>query len=232
MAASPRLSIVIPALNEANAIDSVLRPLQPLRAEVAEIILVDGGSEDGTVEKAEELVDQLLRSERGRARQMNAGARAARGEILLFLHADTLLPARAADAVLEAMDQETHDWGRFDVRLSGRHPLLRMVETMISLRSRLNGIATGDQAIFVRRKLFEEIGGYQEIPLMEDVALSRELAGRGKPACLGARVTTSSRRWEEQGIWRTIFLMWRLRWAYARGADPEQLAKRYGCRDR
>ncbi len=232
MAASPRLSIVIPALNEADTIESILGPLQPLREELAEIILVDGGSEDDTVERAAERVDRLLRSERGRARQMNAGARTARGEILLFLHADTLLPAGAAEAVLEAMDRGTRDWGRFDLRLSGRHPLLRMVETMINLRSRLNGIATGDQAIFVRHELFEEIGGYEEIPLMEDVALSRELRKRGRPACLGIRVTTSSRRWEAGGIWRTILLMWRLRWAYARGADPGQLARHYGCENK
>lgn len=227
VATGPRLSIVVPALNEAEGIAATLAPLQALRARGHEVVVVDGGSGDGTPERAAPLADRVLRAERGRARQQNAGARAATGEVLLFLHADTRLPPEADRWVLEEMERTGRGWGRFDVRLSGRHPQLRVVERMISLRSRLTGIATGDQAVFVRREWFEEAGGFPEIPLMEDVALSRALRRRGPPLCLRERVVTSSRRWETRGIVRTIVLMWRLRLAYRLGADPARLAERY-----
>ncbi|HEV2129722.1 MAG TPA: TIGR04283 family arsenosugar biosynthesis glycosyltransferase [Longimicrobiaceae bacterium] len=223
----PQLSVIVPALNEAAGIVSCLQPLQPLRACGHEVIVVDGGSEDATMPLAEPLADRVLTTGRGRARQMNTGARSARGDVLLFLHADTLLPPEADRRVLEGLARSDRGWGRFDLRLTGRHLLLRLTARLINLRSRLTGIATGDQAIFVRRDWFEEAGGFPEIPLMEDLALSRALKRRGRPLCLRERVTTSSRRWEERGILRTILLMWRLRLAYYRGADPHDLARRY-----
>ncbi|CAN5896843.1 TIGR04283 family arsenosugar biosynthesis glycosyltransferase [soil metagenome] len=225
--AAPHLSIIVPALNEAARIRAALEPLQPLRARGHEVILVDGGSEDATVALAQPLADRVLVAARGRARQMNAGAQEARGEVLLFLHADTLLPPEADRRVLEELARSSRGWGRFDLRLTGRHPLLRLTARLIGLRSRLTGMATGDQAIFVRRDWFEQAGSFPEIPLMEDLALSRALKRRGRPLCLRERVTTSSRRWEERGILRTVLLMWRLRLAYYRGADPHDLARRY-----
>ncbi len=223
-----RLSIIIPALNEERCLGETLESLASMRTEGHECLVVDGGSSDATREIAEPLCDRVLITSPGRARQMNAGAAAASGDILVFLHADTQLPLGATKAIIAAMEPEqARGWGRFDIRLTGAHPLLRMVEALISLRSRLNGIATGDQAIFVRRQLFEEVGGFREIPLMEDVALARALLQHGRPHCLRQQVRSSSRRWEDKGIWRTIFLMWRLRWAYAHGADPHDLAKLY-----
>jgi rSAM/selenodomain-associated transferase 2 len=222
-----RISIVVPALDEADGIAATLAPLQALRARGHEVLVVDGGSVDGTVAVAAPLADRVLRSERGRARQQNTGAAAARGDVLLFLHADTRLPEGADALVLRGLARSGAGWGRFDVRLTGRHPALRVVERMISIRSRVTGIATGDQAIFARRDWFAAAGGFPEIPLMEDLALSRALRRRGRPLCLRAAVTTSSRRWETRGIGRTILLMWRLRLAYYLGADPERLAREY-----
>lgn len=222
-----RISIIVPALNEAAGIGDTLAPLQPLRARGHEVIVVDGGSTDATPARARPLADRVVASARGRARQQNAGAAQAAGDVLLFLHADTRLPADADRLVLDGLRASGRGWGRFDVRLSGAHPLLRVVERMISLRSRLSGIATGDQAIFIRRDWFTRAGKFPEIPLMEDVALSRTLRRMGPPLCLRDRVLTSSRRWEERGVLRTIVLMWRLRLAYALGADPARLAERY-----
>jgi rSAM/selenodomain-associated transferase 2 len=212
-----RLSVVVPALNEARGIRAALEALAPLRARGHEVIVVDGGSSDETVRLAEGLADKVIRAQRGRALQLNAGARAASGEVLLFLHADTRLPT---DFVIP----ESAQWGRFDVRIEGRHPLLKVVACAMNLRSRLTGIATGDQAMFVRRDAFP---GFPEIPLMEDIALSRLLKRRAPPACLRARVTTSGRRWESRGVLRTIFLMWSLRLLYFLGARPEYLIRFY-----
>jgi len=222
-----RISIVVPALNEARGIEGTLRPLQPLRARGHQVIVVDGGSADGTAQLARPLADLVIASEPGRARQQNAGAEAATGEILLFLHADTLLPPDADRLVVDGLMRSGRGWGRFDVRLSGRHPLLRVVERMIGARSRATGIATGDQAIFVRRDGFRRAGGFPQIPLMEDVSLSRALRRMGPPLCLRQTVLTSSRRWEQRGVLRTMVLMWRLRAEYALGADPARLADRY-----
>lgn len=221
------LSIVVPVLDEATGIVPVLDRLRPLRRRGAEVIVVDGGSADGTPERAAPLADRVIRARPGRARQMNAGARAARGDVLLFLHADTVLPRDADRLVLEGIATGDHAWGRFDVRLSGKAPALRMVETLVNLRSRWTGIATGDQAIFARREVFERAGGYPDIPLMEDVALSATLRRVSPPLCLRARVVTSSRRWETRGIARTILEMWRLRAAFALGASPWRLARLY-----
>lgn len=222
-----RLSIVIPCLNEADGIVAALRELQPLRRRGAEVIVVDGGSSDATPDLARPLADQLLIASRGRAPQMNAGAAAASGEWLLFLHADTRLPENADQLIRERVAHTKRTWGRFDVTISGAHPLLRLIATMMNLRSRLTGIATGDQALFVSRSGFAAAGGYPPIPLMEDVALCTRLKRAGRPVCLAARVTTSGRRWEKHGVWRTVLLMWRLRLAYALGADPHALAARY-----
>lgn len=222
------LSIIIPCLNEADGIAGALTALAPLRARGAEIIVVDGGSSDGTAERAAPLADAVIGAARGRAVQMNAGAARARGEILLFLHADTLLPDAADALVIEGLERARRGWGRFDVTIAGRHPLLRIVGRLMNLRSRLTGIATGDQAIFVTRSLFTAAGGYPEIALMEDVALSKLLKRFGPPLCLRHRLTTSGRRWEENGVLRTIVRMWHLRLAYWLGADPGKLALRYG----
>ena len=223
----PPLSIIIPTLDEAEGIAVTLAALQPLRARGCEVIVADGGSADGTAELARPLADTVVAAERGRARQQNAGAAAATGDALLFLHADTRLPPDADLLVLDGLRRTGRGWGRFDVRLTGRHPLLRVIERMMGMRSRLTGIATGDQAIFVRRDWFRDAGGFPAIPLMEDVALSKTLKRRGRPLCLRAAVVTSSRRWETRGVWRTMLLMWRLRLAYALGADPAALAERY-----
>ncbi|HVL35972.1 MAG TPA: TIGR04283 family arsenosugar biosynthesis glycosyltransferase [Burkholderiales bacterium] len=217
-----RLSIIIPTLNEAAGIAAALAALAPLRAGGHEIVVVDGGSSDETLEHARGGCDRLLPSERGRALQMNAGARAAQGDALVFLHADTRLPPGAEHEVLQALRHAL--WGRFDVAIDSRHPLLRAVAWGMNLRSRWTGIATGDQAIFVRRDAF---AGYPPIALMEDVAFSARMKRQGPPACLRSRVRTSARRWEARGVLRTVLRMWRLRLLYFLGAHPERLARLY-----
>ena len=220
-----RLSIIMPVLNEAAGIEEALRALAPMRARGVEVIVVDGGSNDGTEALACPLADRVLSAPRGRAAQMNAGAAAATGDALLFLHADTRLPENADWLVLDGLCARA--WGRFDVRFDkpGR---LRLVALMMNLRSRLTGIATGDQAMFMTRAAFDDAGGFPPIALMEDVALSARLKRLGRPLCLPARVTTSGRRWRRHGVLRTILLMWQLRLRYVLGADPARLARAYG----
>ena len=217
-----RITVVVPTLDEAAGIAAALAALAPLREHGHQVIVVDGGSTDATAELARPHCDRLLTSARGRAVQLNAGALAARTDALVFLHADTRLPPRADIAIVESL--RSHLWGRFDVEIDGRHPLLKVVSCAMNLRSRLTGIATGDQAIFVRRDAF---AGFPEIPLMEDVAFSRAMKRRGRPACLRDRVVTSGRRWESRGVLRTIVLMWRLRLLYALGVAPQRLARDY-----
>jgi rSAM/selenodomain-associated transferase 2 len=217
-----RLSVVVPALNEALGIRAVLEALAPLRARGHEVIVVDGGSSDGTPELARGLCDRVLSAPRGRALQMNAGAAAATGDALVFLHADTRLPQGADELIFQSL--RLSPWGRFDVEIDARHPLLRIVACTMNLRSRLTGIATGDQAIFVRREAFP---GFPEIQLMEDVAFCKAMKRFGPPACRRERVVTSGRRWESRGVLRTIVLMWRLRLMYFLGARPERLARIY-----
>jgi rSAM/selenodomain-associated transferase 2 len=217
-----KLSIVIPCLNEAASIVQCLQALAGLRRRGHEVIVVDGGSDDGTAQAARTLCDRLIPAPRGRALQMNAGAREAGGDVLVFLHADTILPSAAAEQIARA--SQVSVWGRFDVVIEGQHPLLGMVARAMNLRSRLTGIATGDQAIFVRRDAF---AGFPEIPLMEDIAFSRIMKRRGRPACLAGPAVTSGRHWEKRGVLRTIFLMWRLRLLYFLGARPADLARLY-----
>lgn len=223
---TPLLSVIIPARNEAQALPLLLADLAPLRAAGAELLLVDGGSSDASCELAVGRVDQLLSCPAGRARQMNAGAAVARGDYLWFVHADTRVSPQAVRCLLDALGERPL-WGRFDVRLSGRGLMFRLIGSLISLRSRITGIASGDQGIFVARETFEILGGYADMPLMEDLQLCHRLKRLARPRCLGVPLSTSSRRWEQQGIWRTLLLMWRLRLAYYCGVSPEKLARQY-----
>ena len=223
-----RLSIIVPALDESACIETTLRSLQSERAKGAEIIVVDGGSGDDTAQRARPLADRVIVTEAGRGAQMNVGARLASGRTLLFLHADTRMSPAAFAALDAALRARKERWGRFDLSIEGRAALLRVVARMISLRSRFTGIATGDQGIFVARALFERVGGYREIALMEDVALCASLKrAAGRPLCIAERICTSGRRWERKGTWRTIVLVWRLRLQFWLGHDPAVLARHY-----
>jgi len=223
-----KLSIIIPALDEGEEIVATLDRLAHLRALGVEVIVVDGGSHDATVQRARMRSDRVISAPRGRASQMNAGAGKASGDVLLFLHADTRLPDDAEHLVLGGLDRAGRVWGRFDARIEGKRPLLSLVAWFMNVRSRLTGIATGDQAIFVRRDAFNAVGGFPPIPLMEDIAVSKQLKRRSPPLCLRELVVTSGRRWERNGIFSTILLMWWLRLAFFFGADPKKLARRYG----
>ena len=190
--------------------------------------MVDGGIRDATVQRARLRADRVVSAPRGRALQMNAGAEKASGDVLLFLHADTRLPDEADHLVLDGLARSGLAWGRFNVRIEGRSPLLAFVAWLMNIRSHLTGIATGDQAMFVKREVFRAEGGFPPIALMEDVALSKRLKRVSRPLCLRQKVVTSGRRWEQNGVLHTVLLMWRLRLAYFFGADPATLAKRYG----
>jgi rSAM/selenodomain-associated transferase 2 len=226
--AMSKLSIIMPVLDEGEAIAKMLDGLADLRSLGAEVIVVDGGSRDATIQRARLRADCVISAPRGRASQMNAGAARASGDVLLFLHADTRLPADADHVVLNGLERSGRAWGRFDVRIEGGHPLLPVVAWFMGMRSRITGIATGDQAIFVGRDAFHAAGGFPAIPLMEDIALCKRLRRMTRPLCLRERVVTSGRRWEKNGVLFTIFLMWRLRLAFFLGADPKGLAHRYG----
>jgi len=221
------LSIIMPVLNEAVGIAETLQALAPYRARGVEVVVVDGGSRDATVAQATPLADQVVSAARGRGAQMNAGAACACGEVLLFLHADTRLPTDADRIVLAALAWSGREWGRFDVKISGRSALLPVIAMFMNLRSRLTGIATGDQSMFVRRQAFEEVGGFPPTALMEDIALSKELKRRGRPICVGFKAITSGRRWEQNGVIVTMVTMWGLRLAYYLGAHPGLLARFY-----
>ncbi len=221
-----RLSVVIPVLNESATLNSLLTSLQSLR-DIGELIVVDGGSTDGCQAAIEPQIDQLLESPPGRALQLNTGLSSARGRLIWFVHADSSVGPRVISAVRELAERSTPQWGRFDVRLSGRRWMYGVIGRLINWRSRLSGIATGDQGIFVSRSLLDQIGGVPQQALMEDVELSKRLKTIAAPVCRPEPLLTSSRRWEQRGVWRTIWLMWSLRWAYFRGADPNALAARY-----
>ncbi len=222
-----RLSIIVPALNEAANLARLLPDLHACEPE-AEVLVVDGGSvDDSAAVVARAPGVRWLAGPRGRARQMNAGARAATGAVLLFLHADTRLPDGAGAAIDAALADAAVVGGRFDVHLDSPRPLLAVVGWLMNQRSRLSGISTGDQGLFVRRAVFEAMGGYADIPLMEDVEFTQRLKRRGRPAALWLRVTTSARKWEREGAVRTIALMWTLRLLYALGASPARLHRWY-----
>lgn len=222
------LSIIVPTLNEAEGIQVKLAALRPLRERGCELIVVDGGSADGTPDLARPYADRVVAAPRGRARQMNAGAALARGGVLLFLHADTVLPENADRLIVQGLAATGRHWGRFDITIAGNHPMLPVIAGLMNLRSRLTGIATGDQGMFVSSETFRVCGGFPDIPLMEDIALSRRLKRHGPPLCLKERALTSGRRWEQGGVFRTILLMWSLRAAFFFGADPARLARIYG----
>lgn len=221
-----KVSIIVPVLNEEETIASTLQHLQVFRQQGHEVVVIDGGSNDDTIARTYGLVDKVLKSKRGRAYQMNTGAEYAHGDSLLFLHADTLLPAGACSLVNNVI-LSGGDWGRFNVRLSGSSWIFRIIETMMNWRSGMTSIATGDQAIFVRKKLFNKIGGFPGIELMEDIVLSRKLRNVSKPVCIKDCVITSSRKWESNGVIRTVVLMWRLRLMFYFGVAANDLAKQY-----
>lgn len=226
---TPRLSIIVPTLNEARSIAHVLSSIQELNQSLdlgIELIVADGGSQDNTQALAQRLADHVLEAPRGRARQMNAGARRASADYLLFLHADTELTRAAAVELRQALEHAPA-WGRFDVSIQGRACMLPVIAFMMNRRSRYTGIATGDQAMFIRRDVFESLNGFADLPLMEDIELSKRLCRQHRPTCLRGPVVTSGRRWETKGVWATIWLMWCLRWRYWRGADAHTLAKAY-----
>jgi rSAM/selenodomain-associated transferase 2 len=220
-----KISIIVPVLNEADHIVGLLSSLSALRTAGHEILAVDGGSTDRTSLLARPLCDRVITSPKGRALQMNAGARQATGDMFWFLHADSRLSPETLKAMPALLKE--HGWGRFEVCLSGSQWGYRVIEHMMNLRSRITGIATGDQAIFVDRNLFWSVGGYPEIPLMEDIALSKRLRKKMRPAIIEHPLHTSSRRWEKNGLLTTVLLMWRLRLEYFLGMDPQHLAKKY-----
>lgn len=226
MAKAIPVSIIVPTFNEAESISATLKPLQLFRLYGGEVIVADGGSTDNTREVCKLLVDHWVDADKGRARQMNAGAKVASRKLLLFLHADTVLPNNHIH-LLRVLVESYAPWGRFDVRLSGDRKMFRVIEFMMNWRSRITGIATGDQGIFVTEKTFHKVGGFPDQALMEDVELSVKLKKIAKPFCIGDPLTTSSRRWEKNGVWKTIFLMWRLRFLYSIGVSCDVLVKKY-----
>lgn len=221
------LSIIVPMLNETVQLPELFAHLLPYQRAGCEIIFADGGSADESANLAKVAGFTVLSTARGRARQMNAGAAQARGDVLLFLHADTRLPDNAVRYIANVLSQKDKCWGRFDVCITGQAFMLRVVSRLMNWRSRFTGIATGDQAIFMRRAVFNQLQGFPDQPLMEDIELSKRLRACSRPACIAHCVTTSGRRWETRGVWRTIMLMWRLRWEYWRGTDATELAKLY-----
>src|SRR5262245_36310521 len=219
------VSVIVPVLNEEKSIGATLQPLTSLAPH--ETIVVDGGSDDRTCAICGQFPIKLFSAERGRARQMNYGASRASGDVLLFLHADTRLPASAWRDIASALSDSRHIGGRFDVELEGAHWMLKVIGALINCRSRATKIATGDQALFVRREVFERMGGFPDIGLMEDIAFCRALKRLGALACLRSRVVTSARRWESDGVWRTIFKMWSLKVCYLAGVSPMRLKRFY-----
>lgn len=236
-----KISFILPVLNEAVMVVEQLQRLQPYRRLGHELVVVDGGSQDQTLSQASSLADIAVSSPAGRGRQMNRGAELASGEVLLFLHVDTVLPAAAASrieaacgagSVINSAKKTADDvagfrWGWFDVRLSNPAWSYRMIARSMNLRARMTSVCTGDQAMFVQRQLFDEVGGFPQLPLMEDVAMSKILRRVAKPRCIADAVETSSRRWEANGLFRTMLLMWQLRLLFFLGVSPSRLVKRY-----
>jgi rSAM/selenodomain-associated transferase 2 len=224
----PTLSIIVPVHDHARSIGAVLHALKPFRDRNAEIIVVDGGSNDDTAMLARPLADQVIRSQHGLARQMNEGAKVANGFIFLFLHPETTLPLDADIQVMYGRSRDTSVWGRFDLRIAGRHMMLPLVARFLNWRSRASGLATGDQAIFVQRETFFRIGGFKPLPVMADIELCQRLKAISPPICVNSRVTVPGHRYDRDGIWKTLRASTAMRWRYRMGAKPEDLAKRYG----
>ncbi|KHF24760.1 TIGR04283 family arsenosugar biosynthesis glycosyltransferase [Solemya velum gill symbiont] len=223
----PAISIIIPALNEAETIEQTLSCLQMMRGRNCEVILVDGGSNDATMDLAGPLADRILTCEKGRANQLEHGVKHSTAPLIWFLHADTRVPENTDEVIEIALEKQDATWGRFNVRLDGRHPLFRIIEKMMNYRSCITGICTGDQGIFVRRDTLEAIGGVPRQALMEDIELSKRLKTTASPLCMKQVLVTSSRRWQEKGVIRTVLLMWYLRAAYAFGVPAGKLARLY-----
>jgi len=221
------ISIIIPTLNESESIEKTLNSLHTTLKEGNELIIVDGGSNDDTILKCKNYTDKVYTATKGRAIQMNVGADKSTNDILLFLHADTLMPQNFSAENLTALATITNEWGFFKVKFTSHHLLLRLVSTLMNTRSCLTRIATGDQAIFIKKELFKKIGGYKEIPLMEDIELSISLKKYSKPYCVKEFVMTSSRKWESNGIIKTIILMWKIRFLYFFGVSPQKLVNIY-----
>ncbi|MDX1451455.1 MAG: TIGR04283 family arsenosugar biosynthesis glycosyltransferase [Oleiphilaceae bacterium] len=227
-----QLSVIVPVLNEEAGISALIHALCKQMTLEQELLLVDGGSSDGTWQRIQHIKSQYsdktvisLQSPPGRARQMNAGAARARGDRLLFLHADSRIEPGLLASLCAPWQR---CWGRFDIYLDASAKVFRLIETLINLRSRLSGIATGDQGLFVEREVFEAVGGFPAQPLMEDIELSKRLKRHSRPWCIRQpKLGTSARKWQQEGVWRTIWLMWRLRAAYALGAKPEKLVEAY-----
>lgn len=220
------IAVIVPLLNEAEILPTLMNQLERLHQAGMQVIVVDGGSDDGTRERLAATAFHVIDGPRGRALQMNAGARHADAELLLFLHADTVLPDNSVQLIIDS-NTDDYCWGRFDVQITGEHFMLPVIARMMNWRSRLTKIATGDQALFMRREIFQQVNGFPQQSLMEDIEISKQLKRLGRPACLRQKVTTSGRRWQENGVWKTILLMWRLRFDYWRGVDASQLAGRY-----
>jgi rSAM/selenodomain-associated transferase 2 len=221
-----KISIIVPVLNEQINLPEALSNLQPFRRQGHEVVIVDGGSSDNSLMLAQQAADTVIVSKAGRALQMNSGAAVATGDIFLFLHCDTFLPENALEVIAGNFQRKNY-WGRFDVRLSGNKFVFRLIERLMNLRSRLTSIATGDQAIFIERKLFNRLGGFPEIALMEDISISGLLRKRSSPVCLKQQVITSSRRWESNGVVATVLLMWKLRLLYFFGVSADKLSQKY-----
>lgn len=221
-----KLSIIIPTLNEADQIEQHLSTLQVLREQGHELIVVDGGSIDDTVSLVSPLCNQVCQSQKSRSIQMNCGAKAATGECFVFLHADTVLPGNILE-YFSTINNIEGKWGRFDISLSGRNWIFRIIESCMNRRSSFTGIVTGDQVMFIGKELFNRVGGYPEIALMEDIAISNLLIKISAPIRIREKVVSSSRRWEKNGIVKTIIKMWILRLLYFFQYDTNKLAKLY-----
>ena len=221
-----KISIIIPVYNEAESIEGFLQGLQVFRQYGHEIVLIDGKSEDDTASLARPYVDRMISSHRGRAQQLHLGAKMATGQVFLFLHADTQLPELADELILRSLGSGFY-WGRFNIRLSGSSFLFRIIEKMMNWRSCMTGIATGDQALYMTKMIYQDVGGFPQIGLMEDIELCTQLSKWTKPDCLKQAVVSSSRRWENNGIVRTVFFMWKLRLQYYFGVSADKLQSKY-----